>query len=258
VKKLLGLCLPPCVATPCAATLCAATLLACGPGASDPPPVQGADAGAADARALDAAPQAKEAGPPPERFVTEVVSFTPGECAGFGIPSMPGVVLGPPRGAGALFGGTDVVSLGERGEVVLGFAPWSIVDQDGPDFIVFENAFWAGGKPDAPFADPGEVSVSDDGVDWRTFPCTATQPPFGACSGWHPVYSSPENGISPFDPAVAGGDAYDLADVGLTRARFVRIRDTGLEKCPSDPSLRTTNVGYDLDAVSVVHGQRAN
>jgi hypothetical protein len=247
VKNLPRRCLP----------FCAATLLACGSGPIDPPGGQPPDGGVPDAPVRDAVPSPHEAGPPPERFVTEVVSFTPGACAGFGIPAMPGVVQGPPRGAGALFGGTDVVSLGERGEIVLGFSPWIIVDGDGPDFLVFENAFWAGGDPNKPFADPGEVSVSDDGEDWRTFPCTATQFPWGACSGWHPVYSSPENGISPFDPAKAGGEAYDLADVGLARARFVRIRDVGFEKCPQDPSLRTTTVGYDLDAVAVVNGQRA-
>jgi len=57
-----------------------------------------------------------------DRFVTKVVSFTPGDCAGFGLPSMPSVVLGPPVGAGSTAGGLDVVSLGYKGEVVLGFA----------------------------------------------------------------------------------------------------------------------------------------
>ena len=51
-----------------------------------------------------------------DRFVTDVVSFTPGECAGFGLPAMPDVVKGPPVGAGALAGSLDVVSLGIGGE----------------------------------------------------------------------------------------------------------------------------------------------
>src|SRR5947209_20612626 len=43
-----------------------------------------------------------------DRFVTKVVSFAPGDCAGFGIPSMPGVVMGPPFGAGDTEGSLDV------------------------------------------------------------------------------------------------------------------------------------------------------
>src|SRR5262245_16915401 len=39
-----------------------------------------------------------------DRFITKVVSFTPGTCAGFGAAKMPGIVLGPPVGAGDLEG----------------------------------------------------------------------------------------------------------------------------------------------------------
>jgi hypothetical protein len=192
---------------------------------------------------------------PETRFVTRVVSFEPGECAGFGIPFMPDVVLGPPFGGGALAGSTDVVSLGSGGKIVLSFEPGAIADGPGPDFIVFENAFWAGGDPARVFAEPGEVSVSDDGVAWKTFPCTAKAAPFGACAGWHPVYSAPNNGISAVDPAVAGGDAFDLADVGLPRARFVRIVDKGGSVCPPPPDRPNTN-GFDLDAIAIVNPAR--
>lgn len=189
-----------------------------------------------------------------DRFVTNVVSSTYGDCAGFGLPSMPTVVLGPPVGAGALAGGLDVVSLGFQGEVVLSFEPNAIVDGQGADFIVFENAFWAGGDPERPAAELADVSVSDDGVTWKTFPCVpGAGPPYGSCAGWRPVYSSPRNGVSAVDPEVAGGAPFDLADVGLTRARFVRIRDLGTVACPSDPASKLTTVGFDLDAISLVH-----
>ena len=46
-----------------------------------------------------------------------------------------------------------------------------------------------------------------------TFLCTASS--YAACAGWHPVISSPKNYISPLDPAVSGGDLFDLADVGV-------------------------------------------
>ncbi len=188
-----------------------------------------------------------------DRFVTKAV-FTPGDCAGFGIPNMPRIVEGPPVGGGAQMGSIDVVSLGNSGEIVLSFEPNAIVDGEGPDFIVFENAFFAGGDPSKPSAEPGEVSVSDDGVAWTSYPCTATAYPFGACAGWHPVYSSPENGISPVDPKVAGGDAFDLADLGVKMAHFVRIRDKASTACPPNPNKTTTN-GFDLDAVAIVNAQ---
>jgi hypothetical protein len=147
----------------------------------------------------------------------------------------------------------DVVSLGYKGEIVVGFDPNAIIDQPGPDFIVFENAFYAGGDPAKPAADLGEVSVSDDGTTWSTFPCApAASAPFGACAGWHPVYSAPGSGISPVDPATAGGDVYDLADVGLTHARYIRIRDMGSVACP-EAGAKPTNVGFDLDAIAIVH-----
>jgi hypothetical protein len=191
-----------------------------------------------------------------DRFATKVVSVTYGECAGFGLPDMPGIVLGPPVGAGDLAGSFDVVSLGLGGEIVLSVEPNEIVDGPGADFIVFENAFYASGNQSQPAADPGEVSVSEDGVTWKTFACT---PPdggstgdYGACAGWHPVYSAPDNGISPFDVAKAGGDAYDLSTVGLAKARFIRIKDRSTSSC-AGVMPKPNNAGFDLDAIAVVN-----
>jgi hypothetical protein len=210
-----------------------------------------ADAGEASDGASDAGPA--EGGLAADRFVTGVVSFTPGPCAGFGQSKMPGIVEGPPKGGGASQGSLDVVSLGVGGEIVLSFAPNAIVDGPGVDFIVFENPFDIGGNPDDPYAEPGEVSVSDDGTTWATYPCTATSYPYGECAGWHPVYSAPGNGISPVDPSTAGGDPFDLADVGLAEARFVRIRDVSGEVCPDAGG--PTADGFDLDAISIVNAQ---
>lgn len=191
-----------------------------------------------------------------DRFVTTVVKFTPGDCAGFGLTQMPTVVLGPPVGAGAFSGGLDVVTLGVGGELVLGFDSNAIVDGPGADFIVFENAFWAAGDPARPTAELAEVSVSDDGVTWKAFPCTVGPGPmYGSCAGWRPVYSAPGNGISPVDPATAGGEPYDLADIGVTSAKFVRLRDLGTVACPSNPANKSTTVGFDLDAIAIVNAK---
>lgn len=194
-----------------------------------------------------------------DRFVTNVVSFLPGECAGFGIPEMPDIVKGPPVGAGDGKGSFDVVSLGLGGEIVVSVEPNAIVDGPGPDFIVFENSFWASGNPNQPAADPGEVSVSDDGATWKTFACSVPDSgtDYGACAGWHPVYSAPNNGISPFDVAKAGGEAYDLSSVGLAKAKFVRIRDRSTTTCAGIVP-KPNNAGFDLDAIAVVNAANAN
>jgi hypothetical protein len=258
------------------ATALAVVLAGCGSGA----PVAPVDAGPADAGGvtqqadawvpddqppLDASQPTVDGGGYPlcdggviaaERFATGVVSFTPGDCAGFGLARMPRVVLGPPVGAGDGQGGLDVVSLGNGGSIVLSFDPNAIVDGPGVDFIVFENAFFAGGNPDNPTAEVGEVSVSDDGANWTSFPCTSNRAPFGTCAGWHPVYSSPKNCISPVDPSVAGGDAFDLAKVGVPRARYVRIIDRSMETCSPDPANKLTTNGFDLDAISIVNAER--
>lgn len=182
-----------------------------------------------------------DAGP----YATKVVSFSPGQCAGFGADRLPNIVLGPPMGRGHGSGSTDVLSLGTGGEIVLSFEPNVIADGPGVDFIVFENAFFATGS-DKPFAEIAEVSVSEDGQTWKTFPCTATAYPWGACAGWHEVPKE-----ASLDPAKAGGDPYDLADIGATRARFVRIVDKGGQAC--DPAANPKTNGFDLDAVGVVH-----
>ena len=181
------------------------------------------------------------------RFATSVEAFTPGVGPSFGQSSLPDIVLGPPKGAGDAKGSVDVASLGNGGQITLGFAPSAIVDGPGPDFIVFENAFFIGGDPEKPFAELATVEVSEDGATFQGFPCTASAPPFGSCAGWHPVYANPnKNTIDPTDPTVAGGDAFDLADLGLSQARFVRITDR--------VDLTGQNGVFDLDAVSIVNG----
>ena len=158
-------------------------------------------------------------------------------------------MLGPPDGRGALSASLDVLSLGKGGSIVLGFGERAIADGAGPDFVVFENAFWPGGDPSIVFAEPGAVSVSDDGSEWHAFPCDAEGDGTGhfeGCAGWTPAFEYDPVASVPLDPNVSGGDAFDLADVGLSRARLVRITD--VSNAGSTPS-----AGFDLDAVGVVH-----
>jgi hypothetical protein len=184
----------------------------------------------------------------PSSFISCVLSFEPGPGAGYGQENFPTVIYGPPLGAGTGNGSKDVLSLGGGGEISFGFGGNAIVDGPGADFIVFDNPFDEGGDPTKPYAEPGVVSVSDDAVTWVDFPCDQSGYPFTGCAGWHPVLSNPDNGISPLDPATAGGDAFDLADVGVTHARYVRVRDVGFVGAGGTE-------GFDLDAASIVHAQ---
>lgn len=184
-------------------------------------------------------------------YLTKVVSFTPGACAGFGADQMPDIVLGPPKGAGDSKGSFDVVSLGTGGTIIVSLEPNAIVDRPGIDFIVYENAFYPGGNPaNAPYAEPGEVSVSDDGVTWTAFPCTATAPPWGACAGWHPVEPAATTACDPAN----GGDPYDLADIGVAQARFIRIVDK-TQNQPCSPDTGPNTNGFDLDAIGAIHSK---
>lgn len=185
----------------------------------------------------------------PGPFADRVVSFTPGAFSGFGQDALPGIVLGAPHGRGASAGSLHVLSLGKLGEVVLAFDDVALVDEDGPDLLVFENTFRG-------WVETGEVSASEDGLTWSTWPCDPADAEGGypGCAGVRAVLSSRDNGIDPTDPVVAGGDAFDLADVGLARARYIRVRDTGANELDGLGYAGTTG-GFDLDAVAVVHGE---
>ena len=182
-----------------------------------------------------------------DRYVTRVVSFTPGAGATFGADLLPGVVLGPPVGGGDFRGSSDVVSLGAGGEIVLGFDV-DIVDGPGDDFVVFENPFAVPGSTDRYWEELAEVSVSLDGATWTTFACDASGArPHTGCAGWNVVYSAPSSGLCATDPRVSGGDAFDLSRVGVSRARFVRVRDLRTQ------GLAPPSTGFDLDAIAVLH-----
>jgi hypothetical protein len=137
------------------------------------------------------------------------------------------------------------VSLGNGGSVTLAFERTVIVDAPGPDFTVFENAFQVDGDPERLFAELASVEVSEDLSTWAAFPCVASAAPYGSCAGWHPVHATSE--ADALEPAVSGGDAFDLAAIGVARARFVRVTDR--------PDLTGIAGVFDLDAVAVLNAE---
>ena len=210
-----------------------------------------------------------------------VVSYTIGQNGGYpGANYLPGIVTGPPEGSGLFQGGLDVFSLGFGGSIVLRFDDNAIADKPGPDFTVFENAFLAFNAAtltiERPFADPGRVAVSQNGTTWYEFPCSLTTNPaagvfYPGCAGVYPVLSNANDASTPHAsiptdggiedligvpviptpaPGGAGGDSFDLADLGLRWARYVRITDANV--VTGDPYGPNT-AGVDVDAVAAIH-----
>mgnify|MGYP004370035033 CR=1 FL=1 len=147
--------------------------------------------------------------------------------APFGDPEM---AVNGVRGSGCCAGGTDVYSLqleGERTSLLLAFAE-PVVDGDGPDLVVFENPFEIQGG--GVFMDPVVVEVSEDGETFVRFPWEApdvyTSDPaaWSGLAGLTPVSANVDDPDAPLpeDPA-AGGDAFDLAELGLTAVTHVRL-----------------------------------
>jgi hypothetical protein len=197
----------------------------------------------------------------------------------FGADRLPGIVLGPPGPSSPSTGSTTVASLGGGGTVTVTFADIVIEDRPGPDFIVFENAFFLGAPPVEEtadyfiFAEPAVVEVSDDGVTWVAFPHDAAAlaatvgslvsrdlfADLGGLAGVTPTFTG--NWILPDDRTIwdssgtggvsgAGGDAFDLAQVGLSQARYVRLTDAR-----SFNGAAGTGEGFDLDALVVLNGR---
>jgi hypothetical protein len=208
-------------------------------------------------------------------YADAVTSFVVGTGGGFGQAQLPGAVTGPPSGLGLFQGSLAVLSLGLGGRIDLAFTNNVIVDRPGPDFTVFENAFLrieSGSFTGVPFADPARVSVSQDGVTWRAFPCDLTVgggPYWPGCAGIYPVFANGNDPAAPHasipttvpiaalvgvyagslaPPPGAGGDSFDLATVGLTWARYVRIESATFVVGPAG----SNNAGFDLDAVAAV------
>lgn len=224
--------------------------------------------------------QAEQA--PVDCFADRVVEFRSGftdPATGFGFLNLPGILLGPPGDSLPTLGSLSVASLGRGGQITLEFTDNVIVDGPGPDLILFENGFFVGGIPTSPeqeyrvAADLGRVQVSADGVTFFEFPFSrdALLMAGGSSlpstlllqliglSGITPTFTGnwtiPDD-LRVWDPAGvggvsgAGGDAFDLADVGLTEARFVRIIDSG-----APTGLSGSGEGYDLDAVVALHSR---
>lgn len=215
-----------------------------------------------------------------------IADFTPGANAGFGSDHFPANALGVPHGTVNAQtpndSPEDILSLGTGGSITYEFSTNRIIDLPGPDFTIFENPVEPISHPEQSFTDTAIVSVSADGTSWTQYPVdlvsTATldlrlKANYIGFAGVQPSYSSPENGISPYDPTVSGGDQFDLADLALPWIRFIKITDSGDARLEPfydkdgdvisdygnliDPNPTIPNAGiaagFDIDAVVGLH-----
>ncbi|MCP5464745.1 MAG: hypothetical protein H7A33_06965 [Deltaproteobacteria bacterium] len=165
----------------------------------------------------------------------------------FGRDEFPEITYGVPGGS------LDVVSLGSGGELIIEFANYLPVDGDGPDFTIFENPFY-------PWYECAEISVSEDGENYFSFACDQYDEDevYAGCAGVGVVNSDLET-EDYLDPALSGGDTFDLADLGtdhgMSTVRFLKIKDIGL--ClPSEDDAYPNPGGFDLDALVIINGVR--
>ncbi len=224
-------------------------------------------------------------------YADAVFDYEIGPGGGFRETDLPGVVLGPPVGFELFLGSDDVVSLGlSPGFIELRFDDNVIVDGPGVDFTVFENAFLKqlGSLVSTPFAEPGRVSVSQDGVNWEVLgdcklgdpelmgePEPAEPPWYPDCAGVRPVLADGTGNLSHAsiptpagafealvgmlvfevsNPFGAGGDSFDLADTSLSWARYVRIDSADFVP---DGAAFPGSSGFDIDAVAAVNSAPA-
>lgn len=159
----------------------------------------------------------------------------------------------PERAVGKASGTSyDIVSLGRGGKITMTFDP-PIQNGVGWDFAIFENSF------SDTFLELAYVEVSSNGVDFIPFDSDSLTP-------------SPVAGFGAVDPSnvdgLAGkykqgyGTPFDLEDVGLNSATYVRIIDVvGDGTCLDtsghviyDPYPTIGSAGFDLDAIGVSNG----
>ncbi|WP_428269318.1 LIC_13355 family lipoprotein [Haliangium sp.] len=176
------------------------------------------------------APAGPDAGAPAEGpAYADVVVNAPG--AGERDFGDPGLAVNGVRGGGVEQGSVDVYSLGtSTGEdgpadhtLTLAWSGRVVINEPGIDFVVFENPF-ATELDVHHFIEAAVVEVSRDGQSWVAMPHDYTADDetvyvddptrWQGFAGVHPVLLHEEdNPVDPMDPALAGGDGFDLADL---------------------------------------------
>src|SRR5690606_32634207 len=130
-----------------------------------------------------------------------------------------------------------LLSLSDGDVVTITLQGVELVDGPGADFVVFENPFYAAGSFFERAIDPARVQVSPDGEVWYDYPVVEdgsrlsglfssdARRYLSGFVGVNAVFANPETNDIPLGSPAAGGDRFDLAALGLTQARAIRIVD---------------------------------
>lgn len=187
-------------------------------------------------------------------YIDTVYSFTPGsgQNIGQGEEYFPENIFGRPSAIAnevtAEARPEEILSFGLGGEIVIGIKNKRIINEDGPDFTIFENVF-NNDVIDKYFAEPAKVAVSQDGIIWHEFPWDSLS--LDGCAGTIPTYGDQD----PLDPSVSGGNSFDLDDVNLDWISYIKITDISQMVLDNKqhPYFDITISGFDLDAVACLH-----
>lgn len=187
-------------------------------------------------------------------FIDTVFSFTPGtiQFAGQSPEYYPKNIFNSPSIYGTKYIAEtrpeEILSIGLNGEIIIGLKNNLIIDKEGADFTIFENAF-VNQFNEVMYAEPAIVSVSKDGINYIEFPydiltlegLAGTKPTIGA--------------NNPFNPLKSGGNPFDLATIGIDSVRYIKIKDITEQILNNSehPNYDPTLSGFDLDAVAIIN-----
>lgn len=160
------------------------------------------------------------------------------------------------RGEGEFVSSLDVFIVGHGNEAVFEWKGKKIVNGEGTDFKVFENSFYMRGTDKKRMSlDLGLVAVSKDGKEWKQFSVKyddsrLKNSPQGkeGFIGLEPVYLHWEDNFTDPQTNEAGGDAFDLSDVGIEQGdyiKYVKLIDAGEQY----PDGQIGSNGIDIDGV---------
>ncbi len=188
------------------------------------------------------------------------VSFGIGNFSNQSQPYFPNNVLGETSTIATEFipevSPDEICSLGLNGEIILGFSQNPIIDLPGKDFTIFENVFKIqfGIRAGEYFAEPAKVAASYDGITFYEFPFDSLT--LEGLAGKTPTFGNQ----NPTNPFVSGGDSFDLAEIGLDSARFIKITDVCeiIKSDTSHPFYDFTINGFDLDGIAIVSPEFVN
>lgn len=132
------------------------------------------------------------------------------------------------------------LSLGVGGNVILRVREGFLFNKEGPDFKIYENPI----RAFTTYLEFAYVEVGESLNNLKRFPCNLQGSPVTGCAGWG-----------------ADGDTFDIAVLGLSRIKYIKIIDTGLNRAPAPPREDWVRIcydcaGFDLDAVELFHAYK--